>query len=96
MMTRLASKKSADKVEKDTNADSTVTKEPEPTANNAGEAEISDITLEEAGEEQGAEANTVQDDLQEVQASTSSTAGKSRTSRILEKKERKRELVKMK
>ena len=95
MMTRLASKKSADEVEKDTTADSTVTKEPEPTANNAGEAEISDITLEEAGEEQGAEANTVQDDLQEVQASTNSTAGSSRTSRILEKKARKRELDKM-
>jgi hypothetical protein len=38
----------------------------------------------------------VQDDLQEVQASPNSTAGSSRTSKILEKKERKRELVKMK
>ena len=32
MMTRLVSKKSADEVEKDTIADSTVTEEPEPTA----------------------------------------------------------------
>ena len=46
-------------MEKDTTADSTVTEEPEPTENNAAEDEISDITLEEAGEEQGAEANTV-------------------------------------
>jgi hypothetical protein len=94
--TRLASKKLAEEVGKDTTVDSNVTEEPEPTANNAGEADISNITLEEAGNEQVAEANTVQDDLQEVQASTSSTAGSSRTSRILEKKERKRELVKMK
>jgi hypothetical protein len=108
-MTRLASKKkaqsaeqegagqgtAAEEVEKNITADNTVTEEHEPTANNAGEAESSDITLEEAGEEQGTEANTVQDDLQEVQASTNSTAGSSRTSRILEKKERKRELVKM-
>ena len=38
----------------------------------------------------------MQDDLQEVQASTSSTAGSSIASRVLEKKERKRELIKMK
>ena len=38
----------------------------------------------------------MQDDLQEVQASTSSTAGSSIASRVLEKGERKRELVKMK
>ena len=72
-MTRLPRKKSANEVEKGTTADSTLTEDPEPTANNAGEADISDIALEEAGEEQGAEANTVQDDLQEVQASTDST-----------------------
>ena len=90
VMTRLASKKSAEEVEKDITADITLTEEHEPTAKNEGEAENSDITLEEAGEEQGAEANTVQDDLQEVQASTNSTAGSNRTRRILEKKERKR------
>jgi hypothetical protein len=109
VMTRLTSKKkaqsaeqegagrgtAAEEVDKDITADNTVTEEHDHVANNAGEAESSDIT-EEAGEAQGAEVNTAQNDPQEVQASTDSTNGISRKSRILEKKARRRELDKMK